>query len=69
MRLDARRRQWLDLGIHIDVCLTDPDSCYSGAAMAMWMRVESGDGIITTKHHENGRGFNLATATFGNVIM
>ena len=69
MRLDARRRQWLDLGIHTDVCLTEPDSCYSGAAMAMWMRVESGDGIITTKHNENGRGFNLATATFGNVIM
>ena len=69
--LDATRRQWLDLGIHLQACLTQPETCYVGAAMGMWVRVDSNsvNGIITSKRNENSRGFNLAIGTVHDALM
>ena len=63
MRINAAQRQWLDLGIHTEACLTQLDTCgMKGGALSMWIKVGSSTytGIITTKQHsDNVRGLNI----------
>ena len=63
MKIDATQRQWIDLGIHREACLTQLETCGSkGGALSMWIKLGSSTytGIITTKQHSNNvRGFNL----------
>ena len=63
VKLDATLREWLDLGIHTEACLTQPDTCSStGGSVSMWIKIgpSTYTGIITTKQNsQNVRGFNL----------
>ena len=62
MRLDAKRKQWLDLGIQTEACLTQLDTCGStGGALSMWIKLGSSSytGIITTKQNNEASGFHL----------
>ena len=38
--LDHRKRQWADLGIHTEACMTQPETCgAAGIAISLWMNV------------------------------
>ena len=47
-------RQWVDLGIHTEACMTRPETCTSGGAISVWVKVIAcnGDGIISS--HSSG---------------
>ena len=37
---NQRRNQWVDLGIHTDVCMTWPQTCgAAGGAISLWLSV------------------------------
>ena len=39
LALDHTQRQWVDLGIHTEACMTRPDTCGSaGGAISLWGR-------------------------------
>ena len=62
MRLDKEQNQWLDLGIHTEACVTQPETCGStGGALSMWIKLGSCTytGIITTKQKDGASGFSL----------
>ena len=71
IRLDASRRQWIDLGIHLEACLTQPDTCGGdGGALGFWVRVDAPGrlpGIISSKKTEFARGFQLGYNIVGLV--
>ena len=50
--LDNTRKQWVDLGIHTEACMTRPETCgAAGRALSMWVNViacSSNDGIISS---------------------
>ena len=50
LTLDRTKRQWVDLGIHTEVCMARPDTC--GSAIGIWMKLigcpNTGGGIIST---------------------
>ena len=42
--LNHTRKQWVDLGIHTEACITRPETCgEAGAAVAFWMRINRHD--------------------------
>ena len=52
--LNHTRRQWVDLGILEDLCITRPETCGAiGAAVAFWMRITYSDstyrGIMSSR--------------------
>ena len=38
VRLLRTKRQWVDLGIHTEACMTRPETCDSGGAISLWVR-------------------------------
>ena len=69
VRLDAERSQWIDLGIHPDVCLAQPDRCNLGGALSMWIKTGPGSftGIVSSKENsERMRGFTVGS-TFEHI--
>ena len=73
MTLDADDRQWIELGIHREACLTRPDTCgiRKGGALSMWIQLQSADrgGIITTQNENSGNvgGFTVNTGANGYI--
>ena len=48
--LDSTKRQWVDLGIHTEACMSNME-CGSGGALSLWLRVtycEAHGGIISS---------------------
>ena len=41
--MNHARRQWVDLGILEEACISRPETCAS-AAVAFWMRINPADG-------------------------
>ena len=40
LTLDHTKSQWVDLGIHTEVCMTRPDTCgAAGGAISVWVRM------------------------------
>ena len=40
VRTDRSRKEWIDLGIHTEACMTQPDTCGSkGGAISVWFKV------------------------------
>ena len=37
--LNHTRRQWIDLGIHTEVCITRPETCTAGGAISLWVNI------------------------------
>ena len=52
MVTDRAKNQWVDLGIHTEVCLTQPENCgAAGGAISVWLKVidcSQYGGIIST---------------------
>ena len=53
--LNHTRRQWIDLGIHTEVCITHPETCTSGGAISLWVNIAKGltsrPGIVSSGSH------------------
>ena len=75
--LDATKKQWVDLGIHTDVCMTLPDNCgAAGGAISLWLNVNdcpsggivsSHRGATTSVIYCTGSNFGYETHTFTNI--
>ena len=57
-------RQWLDLGIHTEACMTRPETCgAAGGAISLWIRIDNinfcrnDGGIMSTR----ARGLHTGT--------
>ena len=64
--LNNTRKQWVDLGVLNDACVTRPDTCGSaGATVAFWMRItfnhSTSQGVISSqcKTHTNETDFSI----------
>ena len=62
LSLDRTKRQWVDLGIHTEACMTRPETCgAAGGAVSLWVRVSasSSGGIVSTLAYGFTTGFNI----------
>ena len=59
MATDRAQKQWVDLGTHTEVCMTQPETCgAAGGAIGFWIKVDhcfNVGGIISTRKY-NGSG-------------
>ena len=53
LTLDRINNQWVDLGIHTEVCMTDPITCAAGGAISLWVNIIDYGGIITSRAHKS----------------
>ena len=64
--LDHTRRQWVDLGVLVEACITRPETCgVAGAAVALWMRIEYPDssdyrGVVSSVSSNSQASFIFA---------
>ena len=64
--------QWIDLGVHYEACMTDPQTCGAeggaeGGAISIWLRLHSDHdgGFLTTRNKD---GTSISTGIFiGNL--
>ena len=52
--LTGTKKQWVDLGIHTEACMTQPDTCSAaGGAISLWVNANDCDsricGIISSR--------------------
>ena len=54
MRLNSSEGQWIDLGVHFEACMVDPEVCrIAGGAVSVWLRVFGPmGGILSTITHQ-----------------
>ena len=70
LTLDQMKSQWIDLGIHTDVCMTRPDTCgVAGGAISLWVKL-TGDcikqhGIISSLTKQSSG--SLISCLFGTL--
>ena len=71
VKLDATKRQWIDLGPHPEACLAQPDTCLlDGGAVSFWVKVPAGvshPGLMSSKKTERARGFQIGYNYVGLV--
>ena len=55
MDLNRAKRHWVDLGIHTEACMTQPETCgAAGGAISLWVRVlacPTFGGIVTSANN------------------
>ena len=45
--MDRTSRQWIDVGIHTEACMTKPETCGSaGGAVSFWINVVNCTGVL-----------------------
>ena len=52
LSFNETKNRWVDLGFHTEACITKPDTCTNGGAVAFWLKVTNGTrekGIISTR--------------------
>ena len=61
LTLNHTRRQWIDLGIHPEVCMTQLDTCgAAGGAISLWLRVlDCSDWAGVLSSRDSGTGFQI----------
>ena len=37
LTLDSTKKQWVDLGVHLEACLTNVDCSAAGGAISLWL--------------------------------
>ena len=66
MRLNSSEGQWIDLGVHFEACMVDPEVCgIAGGAVNVWLRVFGPTGgILSTITHQTGcrRNWDLVSS-------
>ena len=70
LTVDRTTRQWVDLGIHTEACMTQPDTCgAAGGAISMWVRVTDCPGIIgrgiVSLQSDQKTGFSISCSKDG----
>ena len=69
LAVDQTKKQWVDLGIHTEVCMTRMTCGAAGGAISLWMNViacENYDGLLTSGADEFFSG--LYIFCFGSRI-
>ena len=61
---DAAQHQYIDLGDMSEACITIPDTCAAGAAVAFWMRINKTEcvnpkGIMSSRQRGSKTGFEV----------
>ena len=66
--------QWIDLGVHRESCMVDPQTCgQAGGAISVWLRLHSSDhdgGCLTTRTKVGGTSLTSPVSpgiTIGNL--
>ena len=63
--MNRTKRQWIDLGVHTEACITHPETCgAAGGSVAFWMRVidyDSGCWGIISSTGSRTTGFRIYT--------
>ena len=62
--LDRSQQQWIDLGYHTEVCLSQPEFCgAAGGAVSMWLKIidyyEIGGILETNNIDDDNLGFMM----------
>ena len=57
MSLNGSKVQWIDLGVHFEVCMVDPETCgAAGGAVSMWLKLSRAyGGIMSTLTRQTPR--------------
>ena len=71
--MDRTKRQWIDLGVHTEACMTQPETCGSaGGAVSFWINIVNCTefqylgGLITTRN--SGPGLSIfCTGSIGRL--
>ena len=67
VRLYAPNRQWFDLGIHTDACMTTMTCGAAGGAVSLWVNLYEScgqsNGVITTWEGGFVSGFSVECST------
>ena len=63
LTLDHREKQWVDLGIHTEACMTRPETCgAAGGAISLWMNLNecsgSKKGFISSRRSRDYTGIS-----------
>ena len=67
VHLNKSKRQWIDLGLHPEACLTQRYGCgVAGGAISLWLKLIECGGIITTRTRL-GQSGGLFLATGLNI--
>ena len=68
LALDRTRSQWVDLGIHTEACMTQPETCgEAGGSISLWVKVIeclSLCGIMTSSQASSGTSIRLTSQSF-----
>ena len=61
------KKQWVDLGIHTEVCMTRPETCgEAGGAISMWVNIiDCGyrGGIVSSADQTSSSRFEISCTT------
>ena len=67
LTLNHTKSQWVDLGIHTDSCMTQPETCgVAGGAISMWVNLIScpnNGGIITSVMKTGSSGLQITCSS------
>ena len=65
LKVDHTKRQWVDLGIHTEVCMTRPETCgVAGGTICLWVKVvdcENGGIVSTLDPGKTGSAIHCST--------
>ena len=70
LNLDRKKRQWLDLGIHAEACMTNMTCGAAGGAISLWVKITEcpkNAGIITTQAQGKTVGSAVVCHTTGRL--
>ena len=64
LTLDNTKNQWVDLGIHTEACMTQPETCgAAGGAISLWVNVMDCPtpvgGIISSNKQSKSTGLRI----------
>ena len=61
--IDRAKKQWIDLGIHTDACMTRPENCgAAGGAVSLWLSVPNNchsGGIVSAVYSAHSGGSSI----------
>ena len=56
LTLDHTKKQWVDLGIHTEACMTRPETCgAAGGAISVWVKIRDCHGQGELSRHKRMR--------------
>ena len=74
MSTNRSLKQWIDLGIHTEACMTRPEICgVAGGAFSVWINIidcqnNTTEGLITTIPNSSFTGFHVQCGSGGIIL-